>query len=106
MVDLSNARAACRVVADQEVALYKQQGWAKLDRLISPEMVDTLRRVGHQKMGPNGDDNAPLAGPGLEYFNPEPGGALENGALRPMVELLAESARALMGRKPSIGVRY
>ena len=37
--------ANIREITDEEVAAYELNGWVKLDRLVSPELADNLRRV-------------------------------------------------------------
>ena len=37
--------ANIREITDEEVAFYEENGWVKLDRLVSPELADELRRV-------------------------------------------------------------
>jgi hypothetical protein len=37
--------ANIREITDEEIAFYEENGWVKLDRLVSPELADELRRV-------------------------------------------------------------
>jgi hypothetical protein len=37
--------AHIRAITDEEVAFYEEHGWVKLERLVSPELADELRRV-------------------------------------------------------------
>ena len=37
--------ANIREITDEEVAFYEENGWVKLERLVSPELADALRRV-------------------------------------------------------------
>lgn len=34
-----------REITDEEVAAYELNGWVKLDRLVSPELAENLRRM-------------------------------------------------------------
>jgi hypothetical protein len=37
--------AHIREITDEEIAFYEEHGWVKLERLVSPELADELRRV-------------------------------------------------------------
>lgn len=44
----SEVAAVVREVTDEEVAFYQAHGWVKLDRLVNPDFVDELLRVGRE----------------------------------------------------------
>ena len=54
-----------REVTDDEVTHYRQNGWAKLDQLISPALAEELLARAKQRMGPDGDANVLRAGKDL-----------------------------------------
>lgn len=96
--------APCRMVTNEEAAHYRENGWVKLERFVSPEMVEQLLAEARRRMGEDGDSNDPY---GLDqpYFNAEYGAGLSNPKGRALIEGIGRSARVLMNRK-GVGVRY
>jgi hypothetical protein len=46
-----------RTVTDEEVAFYEENGWVKLDQLLSPDLAAELLARAKHHMGPEGDAN-------------------------------------------------
>jgi hypothetical protein len=59
---------AMRDVTDEEVRLYRENGWAKLDQLISPELAAELLARAKQRMGAHGDESPLRPGKDLVGF--------------------------------------
>jgi hypothetical protein len=95
----------CRAVAAREIAHYQEFGWAKLEAFVHPEVVQTLLDIARTRMGDDGDSNAPIV-VRQSFFNPEFGGGLANPSIRPLIEQVGWNAKALMGRRAGVEVRY
>jgi hypothetical protein len=95
----------CRAVTDEEVAHYREFGWAKLERFVHPEIVGHLLDLGRKRMGEDGDSNPPLPIT-QEFFNVEWTDALNSPVLRPLLDKVGRNAKRLMGRRPEIEARY
>lgn len=70
-VDAVDMAAIIRDVTAEEVAFYEENGWVKLDRLVTPEYARELRRVGeaHEDgIHPPGSWNSLATDPGVEPF--------------------------------------
>jgi ectoine hydroxylase-related dioxygenase (phytanoyl-CoA dioxygenase family) len=52
---MSGAESEIRSVSDAEVAHLREHGWAKLERLISPQLAGQLLERARVHMGPGGD---------------------------------------------------
>ena len=95
----------CRGVSSEEIAHYRELGWVKLKKFVRPEMLRMLLDMARQRMGDDGDSNAPY-GISQPYFNAEYCGGLQHAHIRPFLENLGKSAKALMGRRADVGVKY
>jgi hypothetical protein len=95
----------CRAVTDEEVAHYREHGWAKLEGFIHPELIELLLRIAKGKMGEDGDSNQAY---GLDqpYFNAEFGGGLTHPTVREMIDGIGRGAKRLMNRKAGTEARY
>lgn len=96
---------SCRAVTTGEVAHYDEHGWAKLAGLVPPETTRALFVMAKARMGEDGQGNdvSPMDQP---FFNPEISDGPESPVLRPLMEKLGANAKALMGRREGVGVRY
>jgi hypothetical protein len=99
------ASLTCRAVTADEVAHYDEHGWAKLPGLVPPETAQALLAMAKVRMGEDGQGNevSPMDQP---FFNPEVSDGPSSPVLRPLMEKLGASARALMQRREGVGVRY
>lgn len=95
----------CRPITSEEIAQYQEHGWTKLPGFVQPRMVRTLLDIARARMGDDGDSNAPLD-IDLPFFNPEYIDGLNHPSVRPLIDQIGKRAKALMGRKPGIEVRY
>lgn len=97
--------ATCRAVTAQEIAHYREHGWAKLPGFLDPDLARTLLAMAKARMGEDGTGNAisPMQQP---FFNPEATRGLEDPILRPLIEGIGRNAKALMQRREGLGVRY
>ena len=93
----------CRSVTADEVAHYKERGWVKLERFIHPEMLERLLKTARQQMGDDGDSTIGIS---QSYFTVGYGGGLTNPPMRALIDQVGQNAKALMGRKAGVGVRY
>ena len=93
-----------RPVTADEVAHYQEFGWVKLEKFIPLSHVEALLNVAKERMGENGDRNAPPKS--FTYFNPLTMRGLRFPALKPVIEHCGRSGRALMARRAPVGVRY
>ena len=95
----------CRLVTAEEVAHYREFGWAKLDGFVRQDVVAELLALARQRMGEDGDSNDAY---GLDqpYFNAEYFDGLALPTSRMLIEGIGRSARPLLGRKGDVGVRY
>ncbi len=97
--DVAEIAANIREVTADEVAFYEQNGWVKLDGLITPELTAELMRVGLETGDRPGAWESMAAAPGIEPF-------------RTMVfgERMARNAARLVNRRrltdTDIGLRY
>lgn len=66
--DVAAVEANIRDVTDDEVAFYEENGWVKLDRLISPELATELMRVGLETSDRPGAWESMATEPGVEPF--------------------------------------
>jgi len=94
---LSEAEARFRDVTPAEVAHYREFGWVKLDKFVPIERVNGLLAMARDKMGEDGDRNAPPEA--FSYFNPLTMRGLKDPVLGPVIEHVGRSARALMARR-------
>lgn len=95
----------CRLVTEDEVEHYREFGWAKLDKFVSAEMVAHLLRAAKGKMGEDADSNTTY-GINQPYFNAEYGGGLADPTVRPLLDRIGASGKALLGRPGGIQARY
>lgn len=93
----------CREVTADEVAHYREFGWVKLKGFIRPETIEYLLRTARERMGEDADTTQGISQP---YFTVAFGGGMQDPSVRPMIEQIGLGARALMGRRGDIGVRY
>jgi hypothetical protein len=93
-----------RTVTSEEVAHYRTHGWVKLKQLVPRASVNDLLALAREKMGENGDRNAPPQA--FSYFNPLTMRGLDNPVLRPVIDHFGRNARLMMGRKAPVGIRY
>jgi hypothetical protein len=102
----------CRSVTAEEIAHYHNSGWVKLPAFVDRSVVKLLLKIAYERMGEDADSNAVIEKlePGVEkkiaYFNAEYGGGLANPRVRPLIEGLGRSGKALLGRRRPVGVRY
>lgn len=97
--------APCRQVTAEEIAHYRESGWAKLNGFVRPDLVRMLLEIARQRMGEDGDSNAPY-GLNQPYFNAEYGAGLTVPPVRALIEQVGANAKRLMDRQPDVGVRY
>lgn len=93
-----------RSVTAEEIDHYHTFGWVKLEQFVPREHVDTLLAIARNRMGDDGDSNAPAQA--FSYFNPEMTFGLTSPVFRPVIEHMGKNARALMRRRRPVGVRY
>lgn len=93
-----------RPVTPDEAAHYQQHGWARLPGLLSPAAVARLRAMAEELMGADGQGN-PVSPYQQPFFNPEVTAGMADPRLAPLLRGLGGNARALMQRRPEIGVR-
>src|SRR5579862_7921392 len=93
-----------RSVTPEEITHYKQHGWVKLEKFISIELISAMIAIAKDKMGEDGDRNAPPEA--FSYFNSLTMRGLGNPVLGPVIRHCARNAKALMARRVPIGVRY
>lgn len=93
-----------RAVTAREVAHFKQFGWVKLERFVPADRVEALLAIARERMGEDGDRNAPPEA--FSYFNPLTMHGLDHPVLGPVIRHCGQNGRALMARKADIGVRY
>ena len=105
MREMKSAANPCRAVTAAEIAHYQELGWVKLPGLVHPELVRRLLDIARARMGDDGDSNAPIEVK-QSFFNPEFGGGLADPAIRPLIEQVGRNAKALMGRRAGVEVRY
>ena len=94
----------CRKVTPEEVAHYQERGWVQLKRFIAPTMLDLLKAKAIGIMGEDGDSNPPY-GIDQPYFNAQAGAGYGDPKVRPLLDAIGQSAKALMARKSDTGVR-
>jgi hypothetical protein len=93
-----------RDVTPEEIAHYREFGWVKLERFVPIVQVDALLAIAKERMGEDGNRNAPPKS--FSYFNPLTMRGLGHPVLGPVIEHCGKNARALMARKAPVGVRY
>lgn len=110
---------ACRMVTEDEVAHLHAHGWAHLKGFVDPDVLARMLELARERMGEDADSN-PLppqleaavaeGGKGLDYFNAQIAGGLRHPVVRPLIDGIGESARALLARRAPdgtpLGVRY
>lgn len=101
---LSEPETRFRDVTPAEIAHYRKFGWVKLQKFVPIERVNGLLAIAKEKMGEDGDRNAPPEA--FSYFNPLTMRGLKDPILGPVVEHAGRSARALMARRAPVGIRY
>ena len=101
---LSEANAGFRDVTPGEIAHYRQLGWVKLEKFVPLAQIDQLLAIAKERMGEDGDRNAPPKS--FSYFNPLTMRGLAHPVLGPVIKHCGKNARELMARKASVGVRY
>jgi hypothetical protein len=99
-----DAASTFRSVTPEEVAHYHQHGWVKLEKFISIDLINAMVAIAKEKMGEDGDRNAPPEA--FSYFNSLTMRGLSHPILGPVIRHCGRSARVLMARKVPIGVRY
>jgi len=67
-VVLSEVDANYRGVTPEEIAHYREFGWVKLEKFVPIAQVNELLAIAKQRMGEDGDRNAPPKS--FPYFNP------------------------------------
>lgn len=93
-----------RTVTPEEIAHYHQHGWVKLDSFIPKEHVDALLSYAKDKMGEQGDRNAPPNS--FSYFNPLTIRGIGKPIFDPVIRHVGRGARALAARKADVGIRF
>jgi SnoaL-like domain len=93
-----------RSVTPDEIAHLHQFGWVKLERFIPRETIDEVLALAKDKMGENGDRDAPPAS--FAYFNSRTMRGLSHPVLAPVVRHCGRNAARLMARKAGVGARY
>jgi hypothetical protein len=101
---LSKTETRFRDVTPTEIAHYREFGWVKLDKFIPRGRVNDLLAMAKDKMGEDGDNNAPPEA--FSYFNPLTMRGLKDPTLGPVIEHVGRNARALMARRAAVGIRY
>lgn len=99
-VDAAKFRAA----TPAETAHYQQFGWVKLEKYIPQVVVRDILALGKDKMGENGDRNAPPET--FSYFNPLTMHGLNHPVLGPVIRQCGQDGRLFMARRAEVGVRY
>lgn len=93
----------CRPVTADEVAHYREHGWAKLDGLLDIGSVRRLLALAKGLMGETGDDN-PVREGEVAFLNNEWSRGIERPEFAPLIASIGANGRRLLGR--GIGVRY
>jgi Phytanoyl-CoA dioxygenase (PhyH) len=107
------------MVTADEVDHLHEFGWVHLKRFVAPEVLASVLDRARESMGADADSN-PLSpyleaavaerGAGIEYFNAHGAGGLRDPILRPLIERIGRSAKALLERRRGDGtlldVRY
>jgi hypothetical protein len=101
---VEEAESRFRNVTAAEIAHYREFGWVKLDKFVPPGRVAALLAMAKDKMGEDGDRNAPPEA--FSYFNPLTMRGLDDPTLGPIIEHVGRNARALMARRAPVGIRY
>lgn len=101
---LGDKESAFRSVRPEEIAHYRRHGWVKLEKFVPQDRVDALLAIAKDKMGEDGDRNAPPEV--FAYFNPLTMRGLDDPVLGPVIKHVGRSARALMARRAPVGIRY
>jgi hypothetical protein len=97
--------ATCRAVTAEEIAHYREHGWAKLPGFLPPGLVRALLAMARARMGADGQGN-PVSPYRQPFFNPEATDGPADPLLRPVIEGIGGNARRLMERAPAIRARY
>lgn len=95
----------CREVTDEEVAHYREYGWAMLKGFVDHDLLRALLERAHERMGEDADSN-PDYGVAQPYFNAEPCMGLTVAPIRDLIYSIGKSAKRLMSRKSGEGVRH
>lgn len=114
MVDdaIEEAKETCRMVTADEIEHYREFGWVMLRNFVTPEATKRILRIGQQRMGHDGDSNLTASklptgdDRAISYFNAERGNGLEDPTMRALINKSARNAKALMGRRKPVGVKY
>ena len=93
-----------RAVTPEEIDHYQKFGWVKLDQFVALSTADQLLAMAKEKMGEDGDRNAPPEA--FSYFNPLTLRGLKDPLLRPIIDHVGRNARKLMARRVNVGIRY
>src|ERR1700730_1137129 len=101
---LSEVDANYRDVTPEDVAHYRKFGWVKLPKFVPIAKVDELLTIAKDRMGEEGDRNAPPKS--FSYFNPLTMRGLGHPVLGEVIKHCGKNARALMARKAPVGIRY
>jgi hypothetical protein len=101
---LDDVRNDFRSVTPEEIAHYQQRGWVKLDKFVPVDRVNDLLAMAKEKMGEDGDRNAPPEA--FSYFNPLTLRGLRDPVLGPVIEHVGRNARKLIARRVPVGIRY
>ncbi len=101
---LGDKESAFRSVTPEEIAHYRRHGWVKLEKFVPQHRVDALLAIAKDKMGEDGERNAPPEV--FAYFNPLTMRGLDDPVLGPVIKHVGRSARALMARRVPVGIRY
>src|SRR5277367_1476891 len=97
---LSSVGDGFRVVTPEEIAHYQKFGWAKLETFIPFARVTELLAIAKQKMGEDGDRNAPPEA--FTYFNPLTMRGLGDPILGPVIDHVGCNARKLMAGRVDV----
>jgi hypothetical protein len=93
-----------RAVTPEEISHYQEQGWVKLEKFVPLDRVSDLLAFAKDKMGEDGDRNAPPEA--FTYFNPLTIHGFDKPVFKPVIDQAARNAKALMARRAPIGIRY
>ena len=93
-----------RAVTPGEVAHYQAFGWVKLEKFVPLGRVHELLAMAKEKMGVDGDRNAPPEA--FTYFNPLTMRGLDDPILGPVIAHVGRNSRTLMARRANVGIRY
>lgn len=103
-INIESESAEFRAVTPDEITHFKTFGWVKLKKFIPITTINAMLAIAKEKMGDNGDRNAPPAA--FSYFNPLTMHGLDHAVLGPVIRQCGKNGARLMARKSAVGVRY